>query len=182
MKTNTPQLWEGSAAVRTLAQHIRDRGLRMILIVTDAAQWAGDRLETLLSGLQEQGVTWQIYTGTGSEATTDNIEEAAELYGITGCEGIVTFGGTASIDCGKVTAAHLYRPATPLSRLKRIIRSCGRHIPLFEITSSVDNPSVLGSAAAVIDGKTGRRLVLHGPDLQADAVVCDPELQPARVG
>lgn len=173
-----PVLIEGHGSIFQLPEYIRSHGQRIMLIITDRIQLELGMLEELLSGLRNQGITCYVYPDTSQEATVNNIEEAAEMYGNCGCEGIIAFGGEPCMSCGKAAAARITRPLTSLLRLLKKPGLLRGRIPLYTVPVGACSGSESSAAAALLDQETGTLYKIADHILIPNAAVLDPALRP----
>lgn len=82
---------------------LKEKGVDRILIVTDQGIRSHGLLEPLEKALRENHIFYEIYDKTVANPTTDNVEEARELYLSKECQALIGFGG----GCINDTIIHL---------------------------------------------------------------------------
>lgn len=147
-----------------------------MLIITDRIQLELGILEELLSGLLNQGISCYVYPDTDREATINNVEEAAELYRYSNCEGIIAFGGESCMSCGKAVTARISQPLTPFLRLLRKPGLLRRKVPFYTVPTGICSGSETSSVAIVTDPETGTIYRLTDHTLIPNAAVLDASL------
>ena len=88
---------------------LKEKGVDRILIVTDQGIRSHGLLEPLEKALRENHIFYEIYDKTVANPTTDNVEEARELYLSKECQALIGFGG----GCINDTIIHLATSAMP---------------------------------------------------------------------
>lgn len=124
---------------------LKEKGIDRILIVTDQGIRSHGLLEPLEKALRENHIFYEIYDKTVANPTTDNVEEARELYLSKECQALIGFGGGSSMDCAKGVGARIARPGKSLGQMAGILKvmwgtSMRWHIPW---EGSIMSPTVL---------------------------------------
>ncbi|MFW6363407.1 MAG: iron-containing alcohol dehydrogenase [Spirochaeta sp.] len=168
-----PHLIEGSGSISALPEYIRAQGVHTVLIVTDHIVPGDTISDMLLAALHAQGITYAIYTETCRDATSEHVEEVAELYRTTDCEGIIAFGSESCIACGKAAAARISQPFSPLKRLAGKFGIRRRMVPLYAVPTVGSADSATSGEALVTDSQSNHRFSLRNPCLIPDAAIFD---------
>ena len=132
---------------------------RVLLIAGKTVRGTGltSPLEKLLS---DSGIEITIYDKTQPNPTSDNVEEARELYINEGCEAIIAFGGGSAMDCTKAVGARIARPRLPLERMAGLIK-IRKKLPLFiAIPTTAGTGSETTVASVIVDSKTHHKYVI----------------------
>ena len=101
---------------------LKEKGIDRILIVTDQGIRSHGLLEPLEKALRENHIFYEIYDKTVANPTTDNVEEARELYLSKECQALIGFGGGSSLDCAKGVGARIARPGKSLGQMAGILK------------------------------------------------------------
>ena len=101
---------------------LKEKGIDRILIVTDQGIRSHGLLEPLEKALRENHIFYEIYDKTVANPTTDNVEEARELYLSKECQALIGFGGGSSMDCAKGVGARIARPGKSLGQMAGILK------------------------------------------------------------
>ena len=112
------------------------KGVDSVLLVTDAALEAMGMTHALEQALAEEGIRCAVYSGTVSNPTVQNVEEARALYLAEDCKALIGFGGGSAIDCAKAVGARIARPGCPLSRMRGVLRVLRKLPPLIAIPTT----------------------------------------------
>jgi alcohol dehydrogenase class IV len=160
----------GRAALGMLPEVLGRLGIARPLVVTDA-------------GLVELGMVRRlgiadVFDGTETNPTEANLRACLALYRDRRCDGIVAFGGGASLDLAKLTGMMAVH-APPLEQyaiLKGGTSRIGGSVPaLIAVPTTAGSGSEVGRAA-LLRLDSGRKLGFLSPHLLPRAAICDPEL------
>lgn len=160
----------------SLPDILKKKGIRSVLLVTDA----GIRKLGLTAGLEQSlaqaGIACAVYPGTVANPTTRNVEEAAALYREHRCNGIIGFGGGSSIDCAKALGARIARPGKPLAKMEGILH-VRKKIPfLAAVPTTAGTGSEATLAAVITDSETRHKYAINDFPLIPACAVLEPEL------
>jgi alcohol dehydrogenase class IV len=163
-------IYFGRGALAVLPELLGRLRIARPLVVTDA---------TLVElGLVRPLGIVDVFDGTETNPTEANLWDCLARYRKRGCDGIVAFGGGASLDLAKLVgmmAAH-EPPLEQYAILKGgTIRIGGTLPPLIAVPTTAGSGSEVGRAA-LLRLDSGRKLGFLSPHLLPKAAVCDPEL------
>lgn len=171
-----PVLIEGEDSVLELPDILVEKGLKRILVVTDANLVRLGLLEPLLRILERDGITHTLYDKTVPNPTIANVEEALTLYKDNLAEAIVAFGGGSSIDCAKVVAARLARPKKPIAKMKGLLKIRKKTVPFFAVPTTAGTGSEATIIAVISDPEDNAKYPIIDHALMPDYAFLDPEL------
>ena len=162
----------GPGALAVVPELLAGFGVARPLVVTDATLVELGMVRR--AGLER--VT--IFSETETNPTETNLRECLALYRERGCDGIVAFGGGASLDLAKLVA--LMAVHEPPLEQYAIVRGgtarIGRELPpLVAVPTTAGSGSEVGRAA-LLRLDSGRKLGFLSTRLLPKAAVCDPEL------
>ena len=124
--------------------------------------------------LKERGFLVTIYDRTQPNPTSDNVEEARELYIKDDCEAIIAFGGGSAMDLGKAVGARIVRPRLPLNKMAGLIK-IRRRLPLFiAIPTTAGTGSETTVASVIVDSATHHKYVINDFCLIPRYALLDP--------
>jgi alcohol dehydrogenase len=171
-----PELLAGEDSLKRLPAVVKQKGVERVLIVTDAGVAALGLLETLLNGLQEEGIAFFLYDRTTANPTVDNIEGALALYRVKQCRGIIAFGGGSPMDCAKGVGARVARPGKSISQLRGALKIRKRIPPLFAVPTTAGTGSEATITAVISDRLTQEKYPVNDLVLIPQVAVLDPLL------
>jgi len=171
-----PVLLTGAGSVRKLAENIRVRGLKTVLVVTDKVLMDLRLPEGLLESLEENGINYIIFDEVQPNPTIENVEAGKKIYKANQCDGIIGFGGGSSIDCAKIIGARISNPYFSVRRMKGLFRVFLPIPPFFCVPTTAGTGSETTVAAVITDAKTHEKFAINDLKLIPKIAVLDPEL------
>jgi len=171
-----PALLTGPGSVGQLAENIKIRGLKHVLVVTDRILMDLKLPEGLLSALSENGVEYTIFDEVKPNPTIENVEEGWKLYKENKCDGIIGFGGGSPIDCAKIIGARVSNPYLSVRRMKGMFRVFLPIPPFFAVPTTAGTGSETTIAAVITDADTHEKFAVNDFKLIPKIAVLDPEL------
>ena len=171
-----PVLLTGPGSIRKLAENIRIRGLKNVLVVTDKVLMDLKLPEGLFEALRENGVKYTIFDDVRPNPTIENVEAGRKAYKSTKCDGIIGFGGGSAIDCAKIIGARISNPYFSVRRMKGMFRVILPIPPLFCVPTTAGTGSETTVAAVITDAKTHEKFAISDLKLIPKIAVLDPEL------
>jgi alcohol dehydrogenase class IV len=163
-------IYLGSGKVAVVPELLARFGVSRPLIVTDATL-------VELGMVRRLGIV-DVFDGTETNPTEANLGACLALYRERGCDGIVAFGGGASLDLAKLVGMMAVHepPLEQYAILKGGTRRIGSTPPpLIAVPTTAGSGSEVGRAA-LLRLDSGRKLGFLSPHLLPKAAVCDPEL------
>lgn len=171
-----PVLLTGPGSVRHLAENIRARGIRNVLVVTDKVLSGMKLPDGLLKSLKENGVDYTVFDDVQPNPTIQNVEAGRAVYRANKCRGIVAFGGGSPIDCAKIIGARVNNPYLSVRRMKGLFRVFLPIPPLFCVPTTAGTGSETTVAAVITDPATHEKFAISDLKLIPKIAVLDPEL------
>lgn len=152
------------------------KNISKVLIVTDAGVVKLGLMNRMLMHLEHHGIAYVIYDKTVPNPTTDNVEEAREMYISEDCEAIIGFGGGSSMDCAKAVGARIARPKKTLSQMGGILKVGARLPLLVAVPTTAGTGSETTLAAIITDAKTRHKYAINDFPLIPRYAVLDPKI------
>ena len=153
-----------------------DKKIDSVLLVTDKSIRGFGLTRPLEDGLRNAGIKVAVYDATVANPTTDNVEEARQLYLASGCEAIIGFGGGSSIDAAKAVGARIAYPRKSLSRMEGILKVLRRIPLLIAVPTTAGTGSETTLASVIVDSKTRHKYPINSFPLIPRYAVLDPEV------
>ncbi|HZM37354.1 MAG TPA: iron-containing alcohol dehydrogenase [Burkholderiales bacterium] len=157
-------------ALGVLPELLARLGIEKPLVVTDAGLVG-------LGIVRRLGIS-DVFDGTETNPTEGNLRSCLALYRSCGCDGLVAFGGGASIDLAKLVAmmAGHEPPLEQYAVLNQGISRIKSGGPLLvAVPTTAGSGSEVGRAA-LLKLDSGRKLGFLSPHLLPKAAVCDAVL------
>ncbi len=167
--------FSGEGSARSLCRHIEHRGVRKVLVVTDAMLVKLGIVEQALAGLADTGVEYAIFDGVTPDPTYAVVDAGMDAYVQHNCDGLLAIGGGSSIDAAKIIGVAITHPDDPveyvgLGKAKEEIP------PLFAIPTTSGTGSEATMGAVISDNDTHEKGIISGAKLMPLAVCLDPTL------
>ena len=169
----------GVGAVRQLPACLKEIGVRRPLVVTDSGLRAAPPFKTIESALDDGGVRYDVFDGVHPNPIEEDVVQAAELYRMSGCDGVIGVGGGSSIDVAKATvvmARHEGTVADFEAQAGGMDRLIGPYDPIIAIPTTAGTGSEVGRSSVITSHKLKRKIIIFSPWLMPKRAVLDPEL------
>ena len=147
-----------------------------VLLVTDAGVRSCGLTLPLERVLQEHQIRCTIYDKTVPNPTSENVEQARQMYLDHKCQAVIGFGGGSSIDCAKGVAARIAKPRQSLRRMGGVLRVHHKLPPIIAIPTTAGTGSEVTLAAVISDSETHHKYAITDFCLIPHYAVLDPEL------
>lgn len=147
----SPEIVFGSGCRHRVASFVSAFGAARVLLVSDPGVVAAGWVTDIQNSLDEQGISYQLYTDVSPNPRIDEVMRGAELYHEHNCTAIVAIGGGSPMDCAKAIG---------------IVAVHGRHILEFEGVDTVtisSPPLVLIPTTAGTSADVSQFVILTNP-------------------
>ncbi len=172
----------GVGSRKLVAEHLRERGLKRPLIVTDKGL---ERLPVLADFQQslEAGLEVDVFGGVFGNPTCSQVMSGAAAYKSHRADCVIGFGGGAALDVAKVVAlmavhdGHILEYVWDHPQVRPIVNELPYFVALPTTSgtgSEVGRSSVVSEDSS--DGGGHLKRIVFSPKLLAQAVFADPEL------
>lgn len=143
------------------------------LIVTDEGIYKLGLTNSLETLLKNEKISFYLYANVVANPTTQQVEEAMQLYLYEKCDCLIGLGGGSAIDCAKAVGARIARPKKTLNQLKGILK-IRKKIPfLIAIPTTAGTGSETTLAAVIVDSKTRHKYAINDFPLIPRVAVLD---------
>ncbi len=140
---------------------LSENNVESVILVTDKGIRGLGLTNALEKAITDSGIKLSVYDKTVANPTTENVEEAVDLYKKKGCQAIIAFGGGSAMDCAKATGARIARPKKPLSKMKGVLK-VGKKLPLLiAIPTTAGTGSETTLAAVITDSETRHKYAIN---------------------
>lgn len=153
-----PKILDNNQAV---ADVLKQNSINKVLLVTDKGISKLKLYNALVEVLHSNGVETEIYDNTVANPTTDNVEEALNLYKLGNCLGIIAFGGGSAMDCAKAVGARIARPNKTCGQMKGILKVLKKIPLLIAVPTTAGTGSETTLAAVITDSKTRHKYAIN---------------------
>lgn len=136
------------------AKLLGDKGIKRVLLVTDATIMQLELADSLIEELGRAGIEVSIFDKVVPNPTVSNVEAARELYLANRCEAIIAFGGGSVMDCAKAAGARIVRPRKPVRKMRGILKVLHPLPLLIAVPTTAGTGSETTLAAVITDDET----------------------------
>jgi len=173
---SVPVLLIGAGSVKKLAENIKARGIKNVLVVTDKVLMDLKLLDAMLASLSEKNIRYTVFADVQPNPTIENVEAGRDIYKKNKCKAIIAFGGGSPIDCAKIIGARVRNPYLPVRFMKGLFRVIIPIPPLFCIPTTAGTGSETTVAAVITNAATHEKFAINDLKLVPKIAVLDPEL------
>lgn len=140
---------------------LKQKSISNVLLVTDQGIRSLGLTKNMEDKIVEGGVKLFVYDKTVPNPTTDNVDDALEMFKQNGCEALIAFGGGSVMDCAKATGARVARPKKSLNKMKGVLK-VGKRLPLLiAVPTTAGTGSETTLAAVITDSKTRHKYAIN---------------------
>ena len=158
---------------REIGNELNKLNISNVLVVTDAGIVKVGLLDTLISYLKEYNINYFVYDKTVPNPTSDNVEEARQMYLDNNCGAIIALGGGSPIDLAKAMGARIVKPKKPLYKMKGLFKVCKKLPPLFVIPTTAGTGSETTVTSVITDSETHHKYLINDFSLIPHYAVLD---------
>lgn len=177
----------GAGALAALPEQIRRAGGTRALVVADPGVTRAGIVAKIAALLDTEKLPHAVFDAVDPNPVEENVVDGVRAYKDAKADLIVTVGGGAPLDTGKLIAlkATHERPLVDYDDATGGDRFVTSSVPpIIAIPTTAGTGSEVGRSGVVTLAATGRKTVIFSPYLLARAAILDPELTtslPARV-
>ena len=175
LKIPKPTVLTGKNSSLKLCESIAGFGLKKTLIVTDRPLYELGLLEKILSTLEKQGASFELFTEVLPDPTFSVVEAGLRKYRQTNCDSVLAVGGGSSIDAAKVIALAASNQVEP-QKLVGILKGKVASAPFFCIPTTAGTGSEVTIGAVISDDATHQKELVIDTKIVPLMAALDPEL------
>ncbi len=159
------------------------RGVRRVLLVTDAGVAAAGHAERVAASLRAAGIAVTVFADTHANPSTDDVAAALAVAQTAGVDGFVAVGGGSSLDTAK-GANFLLTNGGRMADYWGAGKAAKPLLPLIAVPTTAGTGSEVQSYALISDAATHRKMACGDPKAAPCVALLDPALtvsQPPQV-
>ena len=172
-------IFSGQGALNSLADALKEKAHKKILIVTDANLVKVGVLQTVLDSLSASIAEFVIYDGTHPNPIEEDVEKGSAIFNQHHCDAIIAVGGGSPMDVAKVIKIMVCHEG-PLAQYDdakggdKLITN--EMPPLYAIPTTAGTGSEVGRCGVIILRENHRKTIFFSPQLMPFIAVLAPEL------
>lgn len=169
----------GAGAVKELAAHLEEQGLKKPFLVTDPVVSNLDFFKDIKNDLEAKGVSVEVFSDIHKNPVKSDVLKGGEGYVVTERDCIIAIGGGAAMDVARAIALRVnhHRDLFDYDDLIGGDIYVTEDVPYFiTIPTTSGTGSEVGRSAIISEDDTHRKRILFSPKLLAKIVFADPLL------
>ena len=168
-----PHLWTGAGAVRMIPGHLKERGFRNPLLVTDKGVTALPFFAEITGELD----SYALFDKTMPNPPDVQVHEGADLYKRDNCDCLIAMGGGSPMDCAKGIGVIVSNGGT-IHAYTREPDTVPKAMPYFIAVPTTAGSGSECTSAAIITNTEGHhaKMALISPKILPSAAFVDPEI------
>ena len=155
---------------------LQEKQILRVLLVTDKGIFNLGLCNSLVQTLSQNNITVTVFSDTVANPTTNNVEEALNIYKQQDCQGLIAFGGGSAMDCAKAVGARLARPNKTLAQMKGILKVRKKLPLLIAVPTTAGTGSETTLAAVITDSETRHKYAINDFPLIPSYALLDAKL------
>jgi len=140
---------------------LKNNNIDSVIMITDKGIRGIGLTKEIEDKITHSGVKLTIYENVVPNPTTDNVDEALNMYNQNGCKAIIAFGGGSVLDCAKATGARVVKPKKSLAKMKGILKVRKRLPIIIAVPTTAGTGSETTLAAVITDSKTRHKYAIN---------------------
>jgi alcohol dehydrogenase class IV len=169
----------GAGASKELGDYLSKNNLSKPLIVTDPLVAQLDFFKTIVSALQKQGKSVEVFSDIHKNPVKSDVYKGTDAFDKTHRDSIIGIGGGAALDVARAIVLRVNH-REDLFKYDDLIGGdvyVTNDVPHFiTIPTTSGTGSEVGRSAIIADDETHQKKILFSPKLLAKIVFADPEL------
>ncbi len=169
----------GPGASKLAGPHLKERGLKRPLVVTDKGLAALPLLGEFAASLSAAGLAPSVYAGVFGNPTASQVMNGAAAYRAHGADCVVGIGGGAALDVAKIVGLLATHEGDVMEYVwdHPQVRPIGETLPYFvALPTTSGTGSEVGRSSVISEEDTHVKRVVFSPQILAKVVFADPEL------
>ena len=169
----------GPGASKLAGPHLKGRGLKRPLVVTDKGLAALPLLAEFTASLAVAGLAPAVYAGVFGNPTGSQVMNGAAAYRAHGADCVVGLGGGAALDVAKVVGLLASHEGDVMEYVwdHPKVRTIGESLPYFvALPTTAGTGSEVGRSSVISEEDTHVKRVIFSAQILARVVFADPEL------
>ena len=169
----------GAGVIKELGAYLKDNGLSKPLIVTDPVISQLDFFKTIVSDLESQGLTVNVFSDMHKNPVKSDVLKGGDAYDNNGSDSIVGIGGGAALDVARAIVLRINhrRDLFDYDDLIGGDIHVTNDVPHFvTVPTTSGTGSEVGRSAIISEDESHKKRILFSPKLLAKIVFADPEL------
>ena len=174
-----PRIEFGSGSIKKLPELVAGFGKKVLIVTGRSSFQSGSYWHDLITGLEQQAITWQQCSVNG-EPSPQYVDERVREYSDQGIEVVLGIGGGSVLDAAKAIAGLLMIRFTVMDYLEGVgpeLTYHGPALPFIAVPTTAGTGSeATKNAVLSVQGENGFKKSFRDDKLVAEYAVVDPDL------
>ncbi len=169
----------GKGVIEELGPHLKDNGLKKVLVVTDPGLAKLPLFTTVIELIKKSGIDVATFWDIDKNPVKRNVLAGVDIFRQNQCDSIVGLGGGASMDVARAIALKINHHLDLFDYDDAIggDRHVTNEVPYFvTVPTTCGTGSEVGRSTVIADDLTHEKKILFSPKLMARKVFADPNL------
>lgn len=169
----------GNGVIDELGPHLKEQGIKKVLVVSDPGLAKLPVFDQVVEKIKKAGVQVATFSEIAKNPVKSNVLKGGDVYKANNCDGIVGFGGGASMDVARAIALRVnhHRDLFEYDDAIGGDRHVTGEVPYFvTVPTTSGTGSEVGRSTVIADDVTHQKKILFSPKLMARKVFADPGL------
>lgn len=169
----------GPGSISKLGAAATELGMKRPLFVTDPGLAKLDIAANARQVVRDSGLTTTLFCDIQRNPTGDDVARGKALFREAECDGVIAFGGGASLDVGKAIALIANQTLSLWAFDDTPSWSAGepdKIVPCIGVPTTAGTGSEVGRASVIVDSVAQTKRIIFHPDMVPNRVIADPEL------
>jgi len=165
----------GAGKSKATGEIINSLGCKNVLVVTDPGVKGANLLDGILSSLDQQGLSFQVFSDVGHEATLSNIEKGLAVVKAEESDILLSIGGGSVMDTAKGIGCLATNPGN-LTDYEGPEKFKNPPLPTVAVPTTAGSGSELSFGAVISDTKRKYKFSFRSSMQIPKVAILDPEL------
>lgn len=146
---------------KDIIEVLKVNGIKSVLLVTDKGIRGLNLTKSLEDEIIKNDINLAVFDETVANPTTQNVEDALNMYKQNNCQAIIAFGGGSAMDCAKATGVRVVKPKKTLGQMKGILKVRKKMPLLIAVPTTAGTGSETTLAAVITDSETRHKYAIN---------------------
>ena len=161
---------------KEVVEVLNKHGKKSVLFVTDKSIRGLGLTKSLEDAILKAKIKLSVYDGVIPNPTSDNVEDALDMYKQNNCDSMIAFGGGSVMDCAKAVGARVAYPKKSLAQMKGVMKVLKKTPLLIAVPTTAGTGSETTLAAVITDSKTRHKYAINSFPLIPDYALLKAKL------
>ena len=173
-------MWVGENRINDIGSACKNLNIKKPLLVTDKGLSESNITKNVLSNLNKEAISAELYSNVIGNPTGTNVNEGVDYFKKKNCDGVIAFGGGSGLDVGKAIA-FMSGQSLPIWEFEDVgdnwtKANSEKIAPIIAVPTTAGTGSETGRASVILNEDTGVKNIIFHPKFLPSIVILDPVL------